>query len=82
MIDQIQAELDRLQVSTNADPASGLTIEPTDEAGQVSVFDDHERGNYAPHQLLSILRSLQPADVSLSGDNPNNIWQHIKRAEF
>jgi hypothetical protein len=78
IINEINNELNRLQVGTNADPYSGLMAEETE--GGVRVFDDYASGLYEP-EVLQVLKDLNPEDVTLASNDPNNIWEWIRPYE-
>lgn len=69
-------ELDRLQCSTLHDPYSGLMVDCR-IANLVKVYDDHTSGLYLAPELLAHLKTLSCEDVSLTGDDNNNIWNEI-----
>lgn len=72
-IDQVMEHFDRLGVSVNEDPCSGLLAESDDDG--VRIYDDHVSDVYCPIQLLSILEGCQSA-------TPETIWQIIEPAVF
>lgn len=89
-IDQINDHLNRLGVSTEQDPHSGLMAEPVDpnksadaaiNASTVLLLDDYSSAYYNGEKLLEILEGLNPNQVSLDGDSTNNIWQLIYDCE-
>ncbi len=72
----INAEFARLQVGTDQDPCSGLMAVDA-ENGTVKVFDDHADGIYNAAEVLAALQILDPEEVNLDSDSPNNIWQSL-----
>lgn len=86
MIDQLKAQFDRLSISTDNNPYSGLTVREFVEGdegelqGIVRVYDDYDSGLYYSESLLSILKDLEEADLDSS--SVLNIWQQIAGAEF
>lgn len=88
--DAILNELDRLGLSNNQDPYSGLMAvkeksTPYSPGGNdieaVKIYDDHADGVYDGLKLLDFLINLKVEEVSLSGDSIDNVWQQIKSFE-
>ena len=78
--DLIINEFQRLGLSTEDDPCSGLlTRVPSvvTDLSLVEVYDDYTEGTYDGEGLLALLETLSPEDVSLESEALNNIWQVI-----
>jgi hypothetical protein len=76
-------EFDRLGVSTNQDPYSGLMVElsgvlDSTQATVVKIYDDYESSFYTADTLFLFLVGL--TKESLSGDM--DIWELIKPYEI
>jgi hypothetical protein len=88
--DLIFNEFDRLNVSTNDHPYSGLMATAENSAPDsaegcditvIKIYDDHASGFYSGGLLLEYLKGLQPEEVSLDSESHQNIWQHIGEFE-
>jgi hypothetical protein len=88
--DAIFNELDRLEISTNQDPFSGLMTAEENSAPYspdgndvkvVKVYDDYASGFYHGQNLLNFLKGLTIGDVSLEGDSDKNIWEKLTEFE-
>jgi hypothetical protein len=90
-VDAIFNELDRLGLSTNQDPFSGLMTvvensSPYSPDGNdievVKIYDDHTDGFYDGLEVLEFLKDLKVGEVVLSGDTTDNVWEQIKSFEL
>lgn len=81
-VEKIEQEIERLGLSADSDPCSGLTLEPVEVCeAVVALFDDHARGGYYADQLLALLEGLSPEEVSLDSDSEKNVWGLIRKVE-
>jgi|GEM_PF-3834131 len=83
-IEMILAEMDRLQVSTDYDPISGLLVEIVGE-NRVKVYDDYVNGIYNVETLISLLKAEDHTKVTLAStylEDIRNIWDVIRPAEI
>ena len=86
----IRAELDRLQVSTDYDPISGLSVIPFGIT-HVKLFDDYFVDRiYNVETLISLLKAEDHTEVTLAStydperkleDIRRNIWDVIRPAQ-
>lgn len=88
LADRIFDEFDRLGVSSNQDPYSGLAanyenllVEGHPEIVVVKIYDDYADGLYNAEMVLEHLKTLNPGDVDLGSDSLDNIWLIIKDCE-
>lgn len=72
----INAEFTRLQVGADQDPCSGLMAADAGN-GNVKIYDDHADGIYNASEVLAALQILDPEEVNLDSESPNNIWQFL-----
>jgi hypothetical protein len=89
LTDSIFNEFNRLKVSTNQDPYSGLMteyrsllVEGSPDVVVVKIYDDYAEGLYNGALVLEHLKTLSPGDVELEGQSPLNIWQAIQQFEL
>ena len=83
-IEMILAEMDRLQVSTDYDPISGLSVVPVGIT-HVKLFDDYFVGIYNVETLISLLKAEDHTEVTLAStylEDIRNIWDVIRPAEI
>ena len=85
--DSIFNEFDRLGVSTNQDPYSGLMTEyrnlreeGLDGISLIKIYDDNASGLYVGEEVLEYLKSLALGDLTLNSGSNSNVWTAI--AEF
>ncbi len=79
--DYLVNEFIRLGISTDDDSCFGLITRiphVVTEIALVDICDNHTNGFYDGEAVLSYLKTLQPEDVSLQSETPNNIWELIK----
>jgi len=80
----ILAEMDRLQVTTDYDPTSGLSVDLVGK-NRVKVYDDYVNGIYNAETLISLLKAEDHTEVTLASTYPEdirNIWDVIRPAEI
>lgn len=89
--DLIFNELDRLGVSANQDPCSGLMTAKEnsapyspegDDIDLIRIYDDHSGGFYDGSLLLAFLKECDPDDVNLEYETPRSIWGLIREFEY
>lgn len=84
-IELILAELDRLQVSTDHNPMSGLMVEMAGE-NRIRVYDDYVDGIYNAQTLITLLNAVEDhTHVTLAStylEDIRNIWDVIRPAEI
>ena len=83
-IKEIENHLSRLEVDTDVNPYSGLTVREgqlsEDTYGldkskdRVNLFDDHADSDFYLDELLEALKDIKMATLD---DSKNNIWQLI-----
>ena len=82
---QVEDELERLEVSTNEDPCSGLMVaivghlDEDPDVALAKIYDDYADGVYCADNLLKHLKSISKA--SLVRDAEDNIWDLIRDCE-
>jgi hypothetical protein len=84
LADEIVNEFQRLKVSTDNDPCSGLMTRVPNvvmEIPIVDIYDDYVSGFYDARQVLTYLKQMNPEDTSLLSEDTNNIWQHLSEFE-
>jgi hypothetical protein len=82
---EIATNLNRLKVSTNQNPYSGLSVEYSSDISydrlDVEIFDDYNSAIYDGVSVLCLLRALNYATLD---DRTNhecpNIWEAIQAA--
>lgn len=90
LVKQIQGEFERLNVSTDDHPISGLLVEAYDPfdndlwdeselTKKVKVYDEYESIYLEPNNLLKTLNKLTPEEVSLDSSSTKNIWIHLEK---
>jgi len=70
-------QLIRLELHTDTDPCSGLMANVPNvvtDSPLVCIYDDSDSGFYDAMQVLILLRSLKPGDLSLHPDSAENVW--------
>jgi hypothetical protein len=82
---EIINEFQRLEVSTDDHPCSGLMASVPNMEYPIAdiivdIRDDYSSGSYDARKVLAYLKEMQPSDCSLASEDANNIWQHL--AEF
>jgi hypothetical protein len=86
LADKIVDQFDRLGVSTNHNPYSGLMADGANVVTEypivaVKVYDDYNDGFYDAVKLLHLLKNVEIA--SLDSDNDDlNIWSLISSCEI
>lgn len=89
LADKIFNELDRLGISTNQNPYSGLMVDDENllvegrpEVVAVKIYDDYADGVYDGNLVLSHLKTLSPGEVDLDSESLSNVWQSIQAFEI
>jgi len=75
--DDLVDELSRLELGAETDPCSGLMANVPNlvtDLPLVCIYDDSDSGFYDAMQVLILLRSLKPGDLSLHPDSSENVW--------
>ena len=86
--DSIFNEFDRLGVSTNQDPYSGLMTEyvnlrkeGVDGISIIKIYDDNASRLYVGEEVLGHLKSLALGDLTLNSESSSNVWTAIAKFE-
>lgn len=84
LADEIVNEFQRLEVSTDDHPCSGLMTRTPNivvDYPVVEIYDDQASGLYDARKVLAHLKTLGTKNTSIVFDDPNNIWQQINEFE-
>lgn len=84
VITQIKDELERLKISENDHPVSGLSVAEAKSDYDfeiVKISDDYVDGHYVADLCLELLQKLEPGFVSLSSEDNDNIWVVLAEVE-
>ena len=82
--DDMVDQLIRLELDTGTDPCSGLMVTVytvVTDLPLVCIYDDSDSGFYDAMQVLILLRSLKPGDLSLHPDSTKNVWGALAQFE-
>jgi hypothetical protein len=71
-------EFDRLGISTNQDPYSGLSVEPEEMA--IKIYSDHGGCLYDGELVLSLLKQLDRCALSDEDPGIASVWDVISAA--
>jgi hypothetical protein len=87
LVDKIFNEFDRLEVSTNQDPSSGLMtehqnllVEGKPEIVVVKIYDDYIEGYYDAKKVLDKLKSVTSVN-SVTKEYFEEIWEILREFE-